>query len=101
MNQVECIEAGSLPAGAVAKADIKVAKRTLSHGDFLVMITDGVIEYLHVRSHKEAIRDIIARANGENAQGLADYIMMQVMILTGGIPKDDMTILVTGIWERE
>ena len=100
-NQVECIEAGSLPAGAVAKADIKVAKRTLSHGDFLVMITDGVIEYLHVRSPKEAIRDIIARANGENAQGLADYIMMQVMILTGGIPKDDMTILVTGIWERE
>ncbi|MBO5657619.1 MAG: SpoIIE family protein phosphatase [Agathobacter sp.] len=100
-NQVECIEAGSLPAGAAAKADIKSVKRSLSHGDFLVMITDGVIEYLHVRSPKDAMRDIIARAKGENAQGLADYIMMQVMILTGGIPKDDMTILVTGIWERE
>ena len=81
--------------------EVESVKKQLGSGDFLVMKTDGVIEYLHVRSPKDAMRDIIARAKGENAQGLADYIMMQVMILTGGIPKDDMTILVTGIWERE
>jgi stage II sporulation protein E len=64
------------------------------------MVTDGMIEYLHVRNPKEVMMDMISRAKTENAQGLAEYIMTQVMILTGGFPKDDMTILVTGIWEK-
>lgn len=97
---VECIDEGSLPAGADAKMEIESVKRQLSNGDFLVMITDGVIEYLHVRNPKEVMIDMISRAKMENAQGMAEYLMTQVMILSGGFPKDDMTILVTGIWEK-
>jgi stage II sporulation protein E len=99
-NEVECIDKGSLPAGADAKLETETIKRKLMHGDFLVMVTDGMIEYLHVRNPKEVMMDMISRAKMENAQGLAEYIMTQVMILTGGFPKDDMTILVTGIWEK-
>lgn len=99
-DEVECIDIGSLPAGADAKMEVEIIKRKLMSGDFLVMVTDGMIEYLHVRSPKDVMMDMISRAKTENAQGLAEYIMTQVMILTGGFPKDDMTILVTGIWEK-
>lgn len=99
-NEVECIDIGSLPAGADPRMKVESVKRKLRSGDFLVMVTDGVIEYLHVRSPRDVMIDMISRAKTENAQGLAEYIMTQVMILTGGFPKDDMTILVTGIWEK-
>ena len=99
-DEVECIDIGSLPAGADARMEAETIKRKLMSGDFLVMVTDGMIEYLHVRNPKEVMMDMISRAKTENAQGLAEYIMTQVMILTGGFPKDDMTILVTGIWEK-
>lgn len=99
-DEVECIDIGSLPAGADAKMETEIIKRKLMSGDFLVMVTDGMIEYLHVRNPKDVMMDMISRAKMENAQGMAEYIMTQVMILTGGFPKDDMTILVTGIWEK-
>jgi stage II sporulation protein E len=99
-DEVECIDIGSLPAGADAKMETEIIKRKLMSGDFLVMVTDGMIEYLHVRNPKDVMMDMISRAKTENAQGMAEYIMTQVMILTGGFPKDDMTILVTGIWEK-
>jgi stage II sporulation protein E len=99
-TQVEMICDATLPAGADVHMEVESVKKQLGSGDFLVMVTDGMIEYLHVRNPKEVMMDMISRAKMENAQGLAEYIMTQVMILTGGFPKDDMTILVTGIWEK-
>ena len=99
-DEVECIDTGSLPAGADARMEVETMKRQLRSGDFLVMVTDGMIEYLHVRNPKELMKDMIARVKTEHAKAMAEQIMTQVMVLTGGFPKDDMTILVIGIWEK-
>lgn len=99
-EEVECIEEGSLPAGASLQLEMKTIKRELRHGEFLVLVTDGMIEYLHVRNPKESLADIIAMAKGDNAGAIAQYIMEQVLIRTGGYAMDDMTVLVTGIWEK-
>ncbi len=99
-QEVECIEDGTLPAGADVHMEVESTKRQLQNGDFLVMITDGVIEYLHVRNPKEVLADIIAMAKTDNAGALAETILEQVMLRTGGYAMDDMTVLVTGIWEK-
>ena len=99
-QEVECIDQGTLPAGADVRMEIESTKRQLQNGDFLVMVTDGVIEYLHVRNPKETLSDIIASIRTDNAGVLAETIMEQVMFRTGGYAMDDMTILVTGIWEK-
>lgn len=99
-QEVECIEDGNLPAGADVRMEVCSTKKQLQGGDFLVMVTDGVIEYLHVRNPREALADIIAMAKTDNAGVLAEMIMEQVMLRTGGYAMDDMTILVTGIWEK-
>ncbi len=99
-NQVECFDVDTLPAGADVRMEIESTKKQLQNGDFLVMVTDGVIEYLHVRNPKEALSDIIAMANTDNAGVLAETILEQVLIRTGGYAMDDMTVLVTGIWEK-
>ena len=97
---VECYEGGTLPGGADVRMEIESQKIPLQSGDFLVMVTDGVIEYLHVRNPKETLMDIISGIETENAGVLAENIMQQVLLRTGGCALDDMTILVTGIWEK-
>lgn len=97
---VECIEECTLPAGADVSMEIENVKRQLRNGDFLVMITDGVIEYLNVRNPRETLMDIIATTKTDNAGVLAESILSQVLLRTGGYAIDDMTVLVTGIWEK-
>ena len=64
------------------------------------MLTDGVIEYLHVRNPKETLMDIISSIETENAGVLAENILQQVLYRCGGRALDDMTVLVTSIWEK-
>ncbi|MBR2045092.1 MAG: SpoIIE family protein phosphatase [Agathobacter sp.] len=99
-NEVECIECQTLPGGADVRMEIVSQKKQLQNGDFLVMITDGVIEYLHVRNPKETLMDIISSIETENAGVLAERILQQVLPRCGGCALDDMTVLVTSIWEK-
>ncbi len=99
-TQVIWIDEGNLPAGADVRMEIKSTKKQLRSGDFLVMVTDGVIEYLNVRNPIETLADIIGMVKTDNAGVLAEKIMEQVMFRTGGYAMDDMTVLVTGIWEK-
>lgn len=99
-QEVELIDNGTLPAGADVHMEIESTKKKLQNGDFLVMVTDGVVEYLHVRSPKETLADIISGISTDNAGVLAETIMEEVMMRSGGCAMDDMTILVTGIWEK-
>lgn len=99
-QEVECIDEGTLPTGADVHMEVDSIKRKLQSGDFLVMVTDGVIEYLHVRNPKETLSDIISMQKTDNAGSLAEAILEQVLFRTGGYAVDDMTVLVTGIWEK-
>ncbi|MBR3811753.1 MAG: SpoIIE family protein phosphatase [Agathobacter sp.] len=99
-NEVEMISEATLPAGADIHIEVESVKKQLRSGDFLVMVTDGVIEYLHVRNPKETLRDMIATIQTDNAGVLAEKILEQVLLCTGGHAMDDMTVLVTGIWEK-
>ena len=99
-TEVEIISDGTLPAGADVHMEVESVKKQLGNGDFLVMVTDGVIEYLHVRNPKETLADIIGAVQTDNAGVLAEKILEQVLIRMGGHAMDDMTVLVTGIWEK-
>ncbi|MBQ8518784.1 MAG: SpoIIE family protein phosphatase [Agathobacter sp.] len=99
-DQVEMICEGTLPAGADAHIEVESVKKQLGNGDFLVMVTDGVIEYLQEKEPEETLAEIIREVKTDNAGVLAEKILEQVMIRTGGHAMDDMTVLVTGIWEK-
>ena len=90
----------SMPAGADVSQVVEPLKRTMRNGDFLVMVTDGVLEYLHVKNPEEKLSEMISDINTDNAGVLAKSLMERVLLFTGGHAMDDMTILVTGIWEK-
>lgn len=75
-------------------------KNTLQSGDFLVMVTDGVLEYLHVKDRQGKLMDIIAGVKSDNAGVMAQEILDRVLLDTGGYAMDDMTVVAIGIWEK-
>ncbi len=99
-DRVECLRASTLPAGVDASCTGDVIHRKLTHGDFLVMVTDGVLEYLHVKNPEEKLAEMIKEIKTENAGTFAEKLMGHVMLLTGGHAPDDMTIVISGIWEK-
>lgn len=97
---VECLLSTSLPVGVSFEVEIEQAKKQLSDGDFLVMITDGVLEYLNTDKPEETLEEIISEIKTNHPGLLAKKILDQVMIYTGGEVRDDMTVLAAAIWEN-
>jgi stage II sporulation protein E len=99
-EEVDCIRSSSLPVGAESRIEIESSERTVSNGDFIVMVTDGVLEYLHVLKPEETMQEIIESIQTNNPGILAKRILERVMLFTGGKVQDDMTVLAACIWEK-
>ena len=99
-GQVECIRSESLPTGVDLEQSPEQINCLLSHGDFLVMVSDGVIEYLQVDKPEEVLTAIIGETTTDNSGAMAREILDKVLSYTGGYAMDDMTVLVAGIWEK-
>ncbi len=97
---VECLLSTSLPVGVSYKMEIDGIKKQLEDGDFLVMVSDGVLEYLHVPEPEGTMGELIESIDTNNPEKLAKGILERVLLYTGGKVMDDMTVLTAGIWEK-
>lgn len=100
-DEVTCITSENLPVGTGAQIEIESTEMQLGNGDFVVMVTDGVLEYLHVPKPEETMQEVIESIQTNNPGILAKRIMERVMLFTGGKAKDDMTVLAACIWEKK
>jgi stage II sporulation protein E len=98
---VRVISEASLPIGAELDAEPKRSEDRLQNGDFIVMVTDGVLEYLHVMNPEETMREMIESIETNNPGIMSKRIMERVMLFTGGRAKDDMTVLCACLWEKK
>lgn len=99
-DSVECLVSTSLPVGVYYRLEIEQSQKQLSNGDFLVMVSDGVLEYLHVPNPEETMQEILESINTNHSGVLAKKILERVLLFTGGKVPDDMTILTTAVWEK-
>lgn len=99
-GEVSYFASHSLPVGVGNNPEIDRHEIGLKNGDFVVMVTDGVLEYLHVPKPEETLKEIIESIDSRHPGVLVKKIMERVMLLTGGRVSDDMTILATCIWEK-
>ena len=53
---VESITSESLAAGLVQQIDFETASRKLYHGDYLIMMTDGVLDALPAQKEEETMK---------------------------------------------
>ena len=97
---VEVIRSATLPLGVLQKIEIDTMERQLENGDYMIMMTDGVMDALPVEKQEEIIVNALLDVKTQNPKELAHHILGRVLEEAGQLPTDDMTIIVIGIWRR-
>lgn len=98
-EQVDVIRSESMALGLMQKLDYEKTFRKLQDGDYLVMVTDGVLDALPVDC-EEVMKDIILSSQEEMPRELGRDILEKALSYSNYQAKDDMTVLVAGIWEK-
>ncbi len=99
-ENVESVSSASLPAGVFGKVEIEKSSSQLQDGDFVVLLSDGVLDYLHVPNPEETVKEILETVRINHPGQLAKHILEQILLFTEEKVPDDMTVLTVGIWER-
>ena len=97
---VESITSESLAAGLVQQIDFETASRKLYHGDYLIMMTDGVLDALPSQKEEETMKEIIMDVHEEAPKDLGRGILERVLGYSDYHARDDMTVLVAGVWKK-
>lgn len=99
-NWVETIESTTLPAGLIYEIETSGVSRKLYDSDFIIMVTDGVVDAFAPASGEEMLKDIIEDIESSNPTEFAANMLERVLEYNNGSAGDDMTILVAGIWGK-
>ncbi len=99
-NWVETITSTSLAAGLVQQLDFEKTSKKLYDGDYLVMVTDGVLDALPKQQEETIMKEIILQAQDTMPKELGRYILEKVLSYSNYRAMDDMTVLVAGMWKK-
>ena len=98
-NLVEQISSRNLPLGLVEEPESEFLTRYLEDGDYIIMLSDGVVDAMNQGIGEAALPEVISRFQTRNPNELAGDILTYVLRQCTGEVRDDMTVLVTGFWE--
>ena len=97
---VEAISSESLAAGLMQQVDFETSSRKLYHGDYLIMMTDGVLDALPPEREEETMKEIIMDIHEETPREMSRSILERVLGYSDYCARDDMTVLVAGMWKK-
>lgn len=97
---VETISTATLAAGLVQQMDFETTSKKIYDGDYLIMVTDGVLEALPREREEETMKEIILQIHAAKPQEIGRCILQKVMSYCGYRAGDDMTVLVAGVWKK-
>lgn len=98
-GRVTCIGGESLPLGIFQKAQMERQMCQISSGDLLVMLTDGVLDWME--DGEERLADLLEGMQEQNPQEIAEKILSYAICMSEGRIRDDMTVLVLCLWDSE
>lgn len=97
---VEAISSTSIAAGLTQQLDYDTATKKVYDGDFIIMVTDGVMDALPISREEEVMKEIILGLHSTTPKELGRSILEHVMSYCEYAARDDMTVLVAGIWKK-
>lgn len=100
-KMVERIYDSTFPLGAFGDREKNGFCRKLIDGDYVIMVSDGVLDVFDEEEYGEAFLNLVRDMNQENPKEMAESLLQLILFKTGGRIRDDMTILVFGIWENK
>lgn len=98
-EMVEILSADHVPAGVLNPVEPIILSRKLWDSDKIVMVSDGVLEAMPGEEKEKAFQEFLAGLPEAGPQETAEMVMAYVLALEPE-PRDDMTVLVGGIYGR-
>lgn len=97
-NWVETIASTSVPLGFLDRVECETKHKKLYHDDYIVMLSDGALDCIGVPEKEEYLEQMIADMTERSPQEMAKRIMEGIVESPGYTAKDDITILVAGVF---
>ena len=97
---VETISSTTMPAGVFNQVDLDQKSKKLYHGDYVIMMSDGVLDCIPGNNKEKFMQEVILGLKSTNPQEMANKILKEALAQNEEIPPDDMTVLVAGIWKK-
>lgn len=98
---VERIDGGELPLGVFGQIEPETVSRQLQDGDYVIMLSDGVTEAFAQGMGEDMLPELIEQTIHVNPGEIAGQILRYCLKQSRGKIRDDMTVLVIGIWKQE
>lgn len=97
---IEAIKANSMPIGTENVVDMETASKKLYDGDFVIMVSDGVIDAIDMEDKERFMSNILMDIHSTNPQEMAKNILDRVIEEADGKRNDDMLVMVAGVWDK-
>ncbi len=98
---VDRLSALNFPLGVFGQMEPEVMCRVLQSGDYVIMLSDGILDALSQGIGEEVLPEIIGRIEYTNPNEIANQILAYCLKQSNGQVRDDMTVLVVGMWEKQ
>lgn len=99
-NGVEMLEAGDVPMGVLNTVEPVLLSRKLWDDDRIIMVSDGVLDALPGEDKELVLKEYLDSMPRKTPQDMAERILRFACSFSNAA-RDDMTVLVAGIWKRK
>lgn len=97
---LECVSGETLPIGMIQKVDYDSLTKKLYDGDYIIMMSDGVLDAVPEEDRKDFLSRVIGCDTEKNPQVIAGRILNASLQCQNYEPQDDMTVLVCGMFKK-
>lgn len=100
-KKVQIVKSLSLPAGILKEINLTSYDKDIENDDIIVMCSDGIIDSNVEYKNKELwLKYMLEDIETENCQKIADIIINEAVDNNYGTTKDDMSIIVAKVIEK-
>lgn len=96
---VEIIKSTTLPIGVFEKVDYDCTTKKLYDGDYVVMVSDGILDNFPCINKEEQMADVISSISVREPNAMAAHILKQSLSCHNNKPSDDCTVMVIGLFD--
>jgi len=98
VREVMTVKSSSLPIGILQQIEIQPIKEMVVEGDFIIMVSDGIVDVPQSSLDKENwLANFLRRGVNTKPQALAEQILAQALLMSGNRVHDDMTVMVAKV----